>query len=86
MKKRLSKTLSALLAVLLFIPVLPSASALTPAEAAYLQFQEDGKFTIMQVADIQDGPGLMLPTSRFLKKVVADIKPDLVVHQLLQAS
>jgi len=79
MKKRLSKTLSALLAVLLFIPVLPSASALTPAEAAYLQFQEDGKFTIMQVADIQDGPGLMLPTSRFLKKVVADIKPDLVV-------
>lgn len=80
MKKTMRKSAAVLLAaVLLLMPAMTQASALTPAEAAHLSFGADGKFTIMQFADIQDGPGLLPPTAKFLKAALEDVQPDLVV-------
>lgn len=79
--KKTWKKIAAVLLVMVFAitPVLPFASALTPAEAAHLSFGDDGKFTILQFADIQDGPGLLQPTARFIKNALNDVDPDLVV-------
>lgn len=44
-----------------------------------LRFDENGDFRILQVADIQDGPLLMSATSNFLKDVLEETDPDLVV-------
>jgi len=80
MKKAWKKVL-ALIVVMVFAltPVSLAVTPPTPAEAAHLSFGADKEFTIMQVTDIQDGPGLVLPTARFLKQALADVKPDLVV-------
>lgn len=80
MKKFWKKSAAVFLAaVLLLMPALAQASALTPAEAAHLRFGADGKFTILQFADIQDGPGLLPPTAKFLKAALEEAQPDLVV-------
>lgn len=44
-----------------------------------LQFNDDGSFRIMQIADIQDGVILTPATKKFIKEVVVDAEPDLVV-------
>lgn len=49
------------------------------AETAQLRFNENGKFRILLIADIQDGP-VMIPVVRsFLKRIIKDTKPDLIV-------
>ncbi len=80
MKSILKKSL-ALILLLVFVlsPVSLAARVQTPAETAHLSFGNDKKFTIMQVSDIQDGPGLMPAAVRFLKKALKDANPDLVV-------
>jgi predicted phosphodiesterase len=79
-KKVLKKIVSVVLVMMLvLVPVIPVASALTPPESAHLSFGADGKFTIMQFADIQDGPGLLTPTANFIKRALSDVKPDLVI-------
>jgi predicted phosphodiesterase len=80
MKKAWKKVL-ALIVVMVFA-LTPVSLAVTPptrAEAAHLCFGADKKFTVMQVTDIQDGPGLVLPAARFIKKALDEVKPDLVV-------
>jgi len=79
--KSLLKKITAVIltAVFLLLPLNGGAFAVTPAEAAQLKFGADKKFTIMQVADIQDGPGLLPATARFLKKAVEEANPDLIV-------
>ncbi len=79
--KSIWKKIGVIVLIMVFIitPLLPAASALTPPERAPLSFGNDKKFTIMQVADIQDGPGLLLPTANFLKKALQDVNPDLVI-------
>ena len=79
--KKIWKKLLVILMVALFAltPVSLAAEPQTPAEAARLSFGADKKFTVMQVTDVQDGPGLVLPTARFLQKALAELKPDLVV-------
>ena len=79
MKKFIKTFVPAILVLVLLISSVIPAAAVTPPEAAHLNFGNDGKFTIMQVADIQDGPGLLLPTANFLKKALQDVKPDLVI-------
>ncbi len=44
-----------------------------------LQFNEDGSFKIMQVADIQDDHHLIPATLDYFKKAIESEKPDLVV-------
>lgn len=44
-----------------------------------LRFGDDGKFTILQFADIQDGYPLMTITKKLLQDTLAKVQPDLVV-------
>ncbi|NLX92750.1 MAG: hypothetical protein GXZ02_02600 [Clostridiales bacterium] len=79
--KNIWKKSLALILLLVFVlaPVSLAVTPHTPAEAAHLSFGRDKKFTIMQISDIQDGPGLMPAAARFLKKALKDVNPDLVV-------
>lgn len=44
-----------------------------------LKFGDDGKFTILQFADIQDGYPLMSITKKLIKDTLNQVQPDLVV-------
>ncbi len=73
MKKILSLIMTALL--ILSVAVMP-ASAETDKT---LKFGEDGKFRILQFADIQDNAFLEYATYQFIKDTVAETQPDLIV-------
>ncbi len=73
MKKILSLIMTALL--ILSVVVMP-ASAETDKT---LKFDENGKFRILQFADIQDNAFLEYATYQFIKDVVAETQPDLIV-------
>ncbi len=74
----MKKLVSILLAAVLAFGVLMPAYAETDASAK-LQFDKDGNFRIMQIADIQDGTVLTPATKKFLKEVVIDAQPDVIV-------
>lgn len=65
--------------VMLCCASIPMASALTPAEEAKLQFNEDGTFKIMNISDIQDGTKLVTITADFIKAAIEAEKPDLII-------
>lgn len=44
-----------------------------------LRFGDDGKFTILQFADIQDGYPMLTVTKNLIKATVAKVQPDLIV-------
>lgn len=44
-----------------------------------LRFGDDGKFRILHICDIQDGPLLLSITSDFIKDMLNETQPDLVV-------
>ena len=76
----LKKTLSILIAaVLLFTVMAPAASAVTPAEAAHLQFRDDGTFRILNFSDIQDDEILSLNAKQFIRDTVKENQPDMIV-------
>lgn len=54
------------------------SSAVFEAEPK-LQFNEDGKFTILQIADIQDSIFLRPLTKQFIIDLLENVNPDLVV-------
>lgn len=74
MKKILSILLVAVLSLGIFMPAYAETTA-----TEKLQFDKDGNFRIMQIADIQDGTVLTPATKTFLKEVVTDAQPDLIV-------
>lgn len=45
----------------------------------HLQYGENGQFRIMQVADLQDGFPMRLPTKKLIRRAMETQKPDLVV-------
>lgn len=76
-KKVLSVFLAALL---LFCSFAFTAFAKTSEEVdTHLQYNEDGKFTIMQISDIQDFFFMRAPTKALLKKVLKEYPCDLIV-------
>ena len=44
-----------------------------------LKFREDGTFTILQMADVQDGPDVQPDTIRLIREAIRKADPDLVV-------
>ena len=57
-----------------------AASAKTSEEAdTHLQFNEDGKFTIMQISDLQDFFFMRAPTKALLKAALENCDADLIV-------
>ncbi len=76
MKKTLSLILSLImLAACLCIP----AYAESKGDENTLKFNEDGKFTILNISDIQDGYPLNPLTKDYIEKTLDKVKPDLVV-------
>ena len=78
MKKCLAVLMSLMLAVLLVVPSF-GADAPAPAERAHIAFSDDGKLTILQVADIQDDAFLSYFCKRSIVYAVQDAQPDLIV-------
>jgi len=74
----MKKALSIILAFVLAFGMLLPASAANEAETK-LQFNDDGKFRIMQIADIQDGPLLLEITRNYIEEMVRYANPDLIV-------
>ena len=73
----MKKFVSVILAfVLAFGMLLPSYAGNADKK---LQFNNDGRFRIMQLSDIQDGTVLTPATKKFLKEVIIAAEPDLVV-------
>lgn len=71
-----------LLAVILSVLMMLSCASLFAFAAekdTELKFNEDGKFTILQFADIQDGFPLMSITKKLLKDTLEMVQPDLIV-------
>lgn len=75
----MKKFISFMLAFILAFAMLLPASASVQSADNKLQFNSDGEFRIMQIADIQDGPLLFEIVRDFLKSVVPAEKPDLIV-------
>ena len=78
----MKKTVSFFLALIMLVSCFTFAgSAIFGKEQAdkTLRFGEDGKFKIMQIADIQDGFFLKALTEEFITAVLDMEKPDLVV-------
>ena len=74
----MKKVLAILLAAVLAFGILMPAYAETNASEK-LQFDKDGSFRIIQFSDIQDGTVLTPATKKFIKDVVIDAQPDLIV-------
>ena len=72
MKKFVSIILCAIFAFAMLIP----AYAETDTK---LQFNDDGNFRIMQISDVQDGTVLTPAAKQFLKEIIIEAEPDLVV-------
>lgn len=64
--------------VMAFAMLLPASASVKSADNK-LQFNADGNFRIMQIADIQDGPLLLEIVRDFFKHVIPAEKPDLIV-------
>lgn len=73
----MKKVISVILAVILAFGAVVFANA--DSAEIKLQFNKDGNFRIMQVADMQDGIILTPAVTDFLKKVIPEAKPDLIV-------
>ena len=75
---RLKKILAVTLSVLMMLSVMSMVS-FADEEMKSLQFGDDGKFTVLQFADIQDGYPMLTITKNLIKETLAQVQPDLVV-------
>ena len=74
----MKKILAIALSVLMMLSCLSLFAGAKEADKA-LQFGDDGKFTILQFADIQDGYPMMMITKKLIKDTIAKVQPDLIV-------
>ncbi len=75
---RTKKIIAVVLSVLMMLSCLTLIAGAKEEEKT-LQFGDDGKFTILQFADIQDGYPMMMITKKLLKDSIAKVQPDLIV-------
>ena len=75
------KIISVLLAAVLLMGVFTAAVSAKTSEQAdtHLQYNSDGKFTIMQISDLQDFFIMRAPTKKLLRGVLDNCKADLIV-------
>lgn len=76
MKKALSLILSMIILAACFIT---PAYAKSKGDETTLKFNKDGKFTILNISDIQDGYPLNPLTRDYIEKTLDKVNPDLVV-------
>ena len=76
----MKKFMSVLLSVLMILTCFTSlAYAEKEGEKEALKFNEDGKFTILNISDIQDGYPLNPLTKDYIEKTLDKVNPDLVI-------
>ena len=75
----MKKIISVILAAVLMLSTLVFAGASAADSAAKLQFDSNGNFRIMQISDVQDGTVLTPAAKQFIRVVVNDAQPDLIV-------
>lgn len=76
MKKTISLVLSIILLATCFST---SVYAKNEGGESTLKFNKDGKFTILNISDIQDGYPINPLTKDYIEKTVDKVKPDLIV-------
>lgn len=76
MKKKL---LAIFLAALMTFCFIPLVSAALPGENGFLQFDENGKFTILNICDIQDTYPIHQTSKEFIEAMIDKYNPDLVI-------
>ena len=79
MKKKLTLITSVVLVFALLIGSFSMSVSAKGSVDKTLKFGSDGKFTILQFADIQDGPILKPITRDFIKEAIKRVQPDLIV-------
>ena len=79
MKTQMRKVLSVLLCAAILVPCFLMSSFAVENADKTLKFNEDGKFTILNFSDIQDGYPMKPITKRYIKDTLDLVKPDLVV-------
>ncbi|MBR3595863.1 MAG: metallophosphoesterase [Clostridia bacterium] len=75
---RTKKIIAVVLSVLMMLSC-ASLFAFAAEEETTLKFGDDGKFTILNFADIQDGYPLMTITKKLLQDTIKMVQPDLIV-------
>ena len=75
----MKKFISVMLVFVMAFAMLLPAGASSQSADGKLQFNADGEFRIMQIADIQDGTILTPATKQFLEDAVIAADPDIVV-------
>ncbi len=74
------KTISLILSVIILVACFTSSAyAENQDKKATLKFNDDGKFTILNISDIQDGYPLNSLTKDYIEKTVDKVNPDLIV-------
>ena len=79
MKKITALFMSAVMALMFILPCFAADVDVSRPAKAHLAFGEDGKFTILQVADIQDDALLSNLAKQSIRNAVERSKPDLIV-------
>ncbi len=72
----MKKTISLILSILLIVTCFTSFAY---AEDDTLKFNKDGKFTILNISDIQDGYPLNELTRDYIEKTLDKVNPDLII-------
>ena len=76
----MKKTLSLILSLIMLATCFTSVAYAAPkGDDSILKFNEDGKFTILNISDIQDGYPLNELTRDYLIKILDKVNPDLVI-------
>ena len=73
------KIFAVVLAVVVLLSMSVSALAVVDESTGVLKFNEDGKFTIMHISDIQDTYPMNKTTAQYINEVLQEYQPDLVV-------
>ncbi len=79
MKKIIALLMSAVMALTFILPCFAADVDVSRPAKAHLAFGDDGKFTILQVADIQDDAMLSGLAKGAIRQAVEVSKPDLIV-------
>ncbi len=74
----MKKIISAFLSVVLVFAMISTAAAADQGDSM-LKFNTDGKFKIMHLTDVQDTFPMNATTKQFIKEVLAEQQPDLVI-------
>lgn len=75
----MKKLISIFLAITITLSLFSISVNASQAENEKLMFNSDGTFKIMQIADLQDNTSPVKQTNEYLREVIADQQPDLLI-------